>query len=540
MNKSSPKRAVEYLRRSTTHQDVSIDFQQSCIRKYAEKNGIVVVDTYIDDGKSGLTLDHRPALKSLLSLVFRSNAEFEIILIYDVSRWGRFQDIDEGAHYEFLCRQAGKELIYCAENLGSDKYPFYGFLKNIKRLMAAEFSRSLSQRVSSGQSRLTSLGFHVGSSCPYGLRRMLVDSRGKPRTLMQLGERKAMANDRIVLVPGPAEEIQVVQSIFTWFVNEHLPYYKIKKMLEERHISPPSHCLTWSRPTLRSILKDERYIGTMTYKKTSRRLTDAQTKNCVSDWVRKEGCISPIIELELFLKAQKLILNCNQWEDKEIVAKLKEILAIHGKINLALLAQTPAAPSRKKIIKKFGSLENAYNAAGYFPKQQGGLESRIQIRKNLFCLTEQLKKNGLTSRGIYGQTLLVENKLSIRMVQPVVTTSFPQGRIEFRKHAEFTVVILDPTHFPPDEIFFVKTSSLSRRYWYCPRNLDLRPPPEDWRCCWEDLPQKILAILSDMPEEKYPTVQPSNDGSDIFSLLDSMIRKKLETENHRSTQPRTP
>jgi DNA invertase Pin-like site-specific DNA recombinase len=32
---------------------------------------------------------------------------FDTILVYDVSRWGRFQDADESAHLEFLCRSAG-------------------------------------------------------------------------------------------------------------------------------------------------------------------------------------------------------------------------------------------------------------------------------------------------------------------------------------------------------------------------------------------------------------------------------------------------
>jgi hypothetical protein len=33
-----------------------------------------------------------------------------VILVLDVSRWGRFQDIDESAYYEFLCRRAGMQV----------------------------------------------------------------------------------------------------------------------------------------------------------------------------------------------------------------------------------------------------------------------------------------------------------------------------------------------------------------------------------------------------------------------------------------------
>ncbi len=31
------------------------------------------------------------------------DADFKAILVYDVSRWGRFQDADEGAYHEHVC-----------------------------------------------------------------------------------------------------------------------------------------------------------------------------------------------------------------------------------------------------------------------------------------------------------------------------------------------------------------------------------------------------------------------------------------------------
>ncbi|MDA8689151.1 recombinase family protein [Paracoccaceae bacterium] len=61
-----------------------------------------MVKTYADEGKSGLSIGGRAALQRLISDVEAGVAEFNIILVYDVSRWGRFQDADESAYYEYI------------------------------------------------------------------------------------------------------------------------------------------------------------------------------------------------------------------------------------------------------------------------------------------------------------------------------------------------------------------------------------------------------------------------------------------------------
>ena len=93
----TPIRAAEYVRMSTEHQKYSTDNQSAAIRSYAAKRGYEIVQTYADEGKSGLRLDGRDALKQLLSDVESRRAHFDVILVYDVSRWGRFQDPDEAA-----------------------------------------------------------------------------------------------------------------------------------------------------------------------------------------------------------------------------------------------------------------------------------------------------------------------------------------------------------------------------------------------------------------------------------------------------------
>ena len=103
-------RAAEYVRMSTEHQQYSTENQADKIREYATRRGIEIVRTYADAGKSGLRIDGRASLQKLIKDVESGSADFTIILVYDVSRWGRFQDADESAYYEYRCRHSGRLL----------------------------------------------------------------------------------------------------------------------------------------------------------------------------------------------------------------------------------------------------------------------------------------------------------------------------------------------------------------------------------------------------------------------------------------------
>ncbi len=100
-------RAAQYVRMSTEHQQYSTENQADVIREYAAKHNIEVVRTFEDAGKSGLQMRGRNALRKLIDVVEAGQADFNTILVYDVSRWGRFQDVDESAYYEFTCKRLG-------------------------------------------------------------------------------------------------------------------------------------------------------------------------------------------------------------------------------------------------------------------------------------------------------------------------------------------------------------------------------------------------------------------------------------------------
>lgn len=111
MSPTVPIPVAQYVRMSAARQEYSIENQSQTIKQYADKNGFSVVQTYSDPAKSGVILKKRKGLQKLLRDVVQGEAPYKAVLVYDVSRWGRFQDMDEAAHYEFLCKSAGVGCI---------------------------------------------------------------------------------------------------------------------------------------------------------------------------------------------------------------------------------------------------------------------------------------------------------------------------------------------------------------------------------------------------------------------------------------------
>ncbi|WP_271581292.1 recombinase family protein [Bradyrhizobium sp. CCBAU 45389] len=145
-------------------------------------------------------------------------ADFAHLLVFDVSRWGRFQDVDETAHYEFICRKAGVQVAYCAEQFDNDGSLLASIMKNIKRVMAAEFSRELSAKVFAGAVRLTNRGFKMGGPTAYAFQRRLVDDQCRPKGILTIGQRKSLLADHVKLIPGTPDQVEIVN----WILHEYL------------------------------------------------------------------------------------------------------------------------------------------------------------------------------------------------------------------------------------------------------------------------------------------------------------------------------
>jgi len=220
-------RAAAYVRMSTEHQQYSTSNQMDIIQEFATKFGMRIVRTYSDEGKSGLGIQWRGSLQQLIADVQSPDCDFEVILVYDISRWGRFQDADESGYYEFICKKAGVHVEYCAEQFTNDGSPMSNMMKSFKRGMAGEYSRELSVKVCKGQCTLIEKGFRQGGHAGFGLRRALIDEQRQFKGLLSLGEQKSIQTDRVILVPGPDEEAAIVRQLYRWFVEDGLTEVQI-------------------------------------------------------------------------------------------------------------------------------------------------------------------------------------------------------------------------------------------------------------------------------------------------------------------------
>lgn len=361
------QRAAAYVRMSTEHQQYSTSNQMDVIRDYARRRGFEIVKEYSDAGKSGLSIAGRDSLALMLRDVQAGAAGFTAVLVYDVSRWGRFQDADESAYYEYICRQAGVSVHYCAEQFENDGSPVSTIVKGVKRAMAGEYSRELSTKVFQGACRLIQLGYKQGGTAGFGLRRMLIDQNGQPKTTMQMGEQKSLQTDRVVLVPGPDEEVRIVRWLYEQFVSKGKAESELAAALNEQGVLT-DFGRAWTRGTVHQVLTNEKYIGNNVYHRTSFKLKRKHVCNPPDKWIRADRAFTGLVPVEVFNRAQEIILaRSQQLTDSEMLGSLRNVLSQHGRLSGMLIDEAEDVPSSSAFRHRFGSLVSAYRLIGYDP-----------------------------------------------------------------------------------------------------------------------------------------------------------------------------
>jgi DNA invertase Pin-like site-specific DNA recombinase len=386
--------AAQYVRMSDEQQQYSIDNQKAAIKDFADSHGFSIVRTYDDAGKSGVAATRRTALRDLLKDVISGNAVYKAILVYDVSRWGRFPNSDEAAHYEFLCSSSGIPLHYCAEPFANDGTATSSLLKALKRSMAAEFSRELSEKVHRGKSRIVRLGYWVGGQAGYGYRRMMLSASGKPKQIMKSGEYKSLTTDRVILVHGPAREVRFVRLMFAMAI-EGKGSTAIARELNRMGVT--LYGKPWDATAVLKILTNPKYAGWNVWNRGSERLQQKRIRNMPQQWIMARKAFAPIVDQSTYDQAQACRPQKADfwWSDEEMLKRVRRLLKTKGRLSETLLRKARGMPSTTTLHKHFGTYRQLYERVGYHLDAEdisNGEQSErsITLRRNVVSAIQEM------------------------------------------------------------------------------------------------------------------------------------------------------
>ncbi|WP_269435144.1 recombinase family protein [Enhydrobacter aerosaccus] len=463
------------MRMSTEHQRYSTENQSDAIRQYAERRGLEVVKTYADEGRSGLRLDGRDGLKQLIDDVQNGVADFSTILVYDVSRWGRFQDADESAYYEYICKRAGISVQYCAEQFENDGSPVSTIVKGVKRAMAGEYSRELSAKVFAGQCRLIEIGYRQGGPAGYGLRRMLIDQTGAQKGELSRGEHKSIQTDRVILVPGAPLEIETVRWMYRAFVEEGKPEQEIADLLNSRHVESEDG-RRWTRGRVHQILTNPKYVGDNVWNRISYKLKKTRVRNAPDMWIRSNGAFEPIVERHLFDAAYAIIQSrSRRLSDEEMLGRLKTLYQARGQLSGLIIDEAEGLPSSSTYSNRFGSLGRAYQLVGYTPERDFRY---VEINRALRELHPQVVGETIEQIGRIGGRVSRDEKTQILKVNDEFTVALSIARCLQTAAGTFRWQIRFDTGLSPDVIVAIRMDreNLGIQDYYILPSIDLPGP----------------------------------------------------------------
>ena len=191
--------------------------------------------------------------------------------------------------------------------------------------MAGEYSRELSAKVFTGQCRLIELGYRQGG--PAGLRaspQCLLISMARQGRAHSRGEHKSLQTDRVILVPGPGEEIDTVRRIYQYVHRGGKARARIAAQLNTeggmRRISARSLDPGNGPPGA-----DQRKIHRQ--QRLQPRFLQTEEKaghNSPDMWIRAEGAFEPIVDRRCFDAAQAIIRErSRKLTNDEMIAALE-------------------------------------------------------------------------------------------------------------------------------------------------------------------------------------------------------------------------
>ncbi|MGE0481611.1 MAG: recombinase family protein [Phycisphaerae bacterium] len=379
---SAPRfRAVAYYRHSAQdRQENSVAIQQEQVRQWARENGVDIVQEFADRGKSGLTAEGRDGFNDMMENWVKIRTDFEFVICLDVSRWGRFQDIDLSATYSAECKRHGKQVIYTTLGKPKPNDQLYQVYVQFERFRAAQYSKELSDKVFRGCVKITQQGYWAGGKPPYALQRLLLDEARKPVQPLAPGQRKSIQNQRVTLARGDQLHVATVQRIFRQFTETLHSMNDIADSLNRDGVTSPGGG-TWDRSKVRRILLNELYVGTLVYNRTTQKLKTPTRHNPKTEWIKTASAFEPIVERPIFDEAQRILTQAAlRYTPEFMLEQLHRVLEAHQLVRPSLLRADTTAPASSTYAKHFSSLDAAYQQVFRFALQQVKQEVESQLR----------------------------------------------------------------------------------------------------------------------------------------------------------------
>lgn len=302
-----PYNTALYMRLSRDDENygdsVSIETQRTILQQYAKEQELHVVGEYIDDGWSGTTFE-RPNFKRMMEDV--DAGRVNCIVTKDLSRFGR-DHIMVGYYLEYEFPE--KQVRYIAVSENEDTKKGLSDFVPFKNLFNEWFAKDTSRKVKTALHAKFAAGERTFAYAPLGYIR---HPEVKNAIVIDVGTRWIIEKifDLAYHGAGAAKIARVL-------VEEHVPtagWLNYQRYGTFAHIyegQPEEKSYAWTLAQVKSILKDETYIGNSVHNKQSNisYKNKKKIRKPQEEWFRVENTHEAIISKEVFERVQEQIAS---------------------------------------------------------------------------------------------------------------------------------------------------------------------------------------------------------------------------------------
>lgn len=255
-------RVAAYCRVSTEQEEQQNSYQVQ-ISYYTDlinrKKEWTLVKIFADAGISGTQAKKRPEFLKMIRMCRQQ--KIDLIITKSISRFAR--NTVDCLEYVRQLKDLGIGVIFEKENLNT-------------LTMTSEFMIALYGSFAQAESE------SISKNVSWGKQKAYAEGKVSFQYAKLLGYKKG-ANGKPEIVPEEAETVRMIYDLFL----DGLSFTRIKKALESQNLLTATGKKIWSESNIKSILKNEKYVGDALLQKTF-------TVDCISKKVQKNNGERPM------------------------------------------------------------------------------------------------------------------------------------------------------------------------------------------------------------------------------------------------------